>query len=180
MGIPGEEECLALLHKYKTPQHIIFHSQKVWEVGRLLGEALLRRNHNLDMDLLRASCLLHDIGKYPCILSGERFHDILGEKMLISEGYESVARIVVQHVVLRTGAEAPVAEEHVLFYSDKRVVHDELVSLEDRFAYLKETYGKTPAAIDRLAIMKEDTLKLEKKIFLLLDFEPADVFYLLP
>ena len=180
MEIPGEEECYALLEKYETPHHIILHSKKVWEVGRLLGEGLLRKSHSVDMDLIRASCLLHDIGKYPCIRDGEKYHDIRGEQILISEGYEVVARIVVQHVVLRTGPEAPVAEEHVLFYSDKRVVHDELVTLEDRFKYLQETYGKTPYAVERLQVMKQDTMKLEQKIFLLLDFGPKDVFSLLP
>lgn len=180
MSVPGEEECLALLEKYETPNHIVLHSKKVWEVGRLLGEGLLRRSHPVDMDLIRASCLLHDIGKYPCILEGEKFHDIRGEQILISEGHESVARIVVQHVVLRTQVDAPISEEHVLFYSDKRVVHDELVSLEDRFVYLQETYGKSSAAIERLLVMKQDTMRLERKIFLLLDFEPADVLGLLP
>ena len=77
MEIPGEEECYALLEKYETPHHIILHSKKVWEVGRLLGEGLLRKSHSVDMDLIRASCLLHDIGKYPCIRDGEKYHDIV-------------------------------------------------------------------------------------------------------
>jgi hypothetical protein len=60
------------------------------------------------------------------------------------------------------------------------VVHDELVTLEDRFKYLQETYGKAPYAVERLQVMKQDTMKLEQKIFLLLDFGPKDVFSLLP
>lgn len=179
MVVPGEEECLDLLEKYEAPHHIVLHSKKVWEVGKLLGEALIRRSHPVDLDLLRASCLLHDIGKYPCIRDGEKFHDIRGEQILISEGYDSVARIVVQHVILRTAADASIAEEHVVFYADKRVNHDELVSLDDRFLYLQQTYGKTPKAVERLLVMKEDTVRLEKRIFLLLDFEPKDVFSLL-
>jgi uncharacterized protein len=179
MQIPGEEECLALLEKYKTPHHIILHCKKVWEVGKLLGEGLLKRSHHVDLDLIRASCLLHDIGKYPCIVDGTRYHDIRGEQILSHEGYGAVARVVGQHVVLRTELDAPIAEEHVLFYSDKRVVHDGLVSLDKRFEYLQETYGKTPGAIERLLLMKADTMRLEKRIFLLLDFEPQDVCHLL-
>lgn len=179
MEIPGEEECLALLEKYKTPHHIILHSKKVWEVGKLLGEGLRKRSHHVDLGLIRASCLLHDIGKFPCILDGTKYHDVRGEQILSDEGHEVVARVVGQHVVLKTEPDAPIAEEHVLFYSDKRVVHDELVSLDERFEYLQETYGKTPGAIERLLIMKADTMKLEKRIFLLLDFEPQDVCHLL-
>jgi len=78
-------------------------------------------------------------------------------------------------VVLRGEKDRPLAEEHVLFYADKRVVHDEIVTLDDRFVYLEKTYGKTPEAIKRLNLMKEETLFLERRIFDVLDFMPMDV-----
>ncbi|HMK37063.1 MAG TPA: HD domain-containing protein [Desulfomonilaceae bacterium] len=177
--IPDERQCYALLEKYATPEHIIAHSRKVWDVARLLGRSLIQREHPLDLDLLAASCLLHDIGKYPCILDGSGRHDVRGEEILEQEGYSEVARIVVQHVVLRGPKDSPIREEHVLFYADKRVVHDELVSLDDRFVYLEQTYGRNVQSIERLAAMKQETVGLEKKIFLLLEFGPEDVFGLL-
>jgi HD superfamily phosphodiesterase len=177
--VPDEKQCYALLEKYATPEHIIAHSRKVWDVGRLLGESLVKRNHAVDLDLLRASCLLHDIGKYPCILDGTGYHDIRGEQILEQEGFGEVARIVVQHVILRGPKGSPIREEHVLFYSDKRVAHDKLVSLEDRFVYLEQTYGTNPKAIQGLMFMKSETLRLENEIFLLLDFGPEDVSRLL-
>jgi len=173
--IPGEESCIALLERYKTPEHIILHSKKVWEVGRLLGLELIKKNLSVDMDLVRASCLLHDVGKYPCILDGTKYHDVRGEQILEQEGFPIVARIVVQHVILRSSLDDPIAEEHVLFYADKRVAHDVVVSLEERFEYLESTYGKTPQAIEGLRKMKEDTRKIEEKIFLQLDFEPDEL-----
>jgi hypothetical protein len=173
--IPSERDCIALLHKYNTPDHIVLHSRRVWDVGRLLGEGLLRSNHPVDMELLRASCLLHDIGKYPCILEGGGAHDVRGEQILVYEGLPSVARIVVQHVVLRAGKDDPVREEHVVYYSDKRVVHDRVVSLEDRFTYLEETYGNHPGASKWLVKLKEETVRLETAIFSLLDFGPHEL-----
>ena len=110
MRTPNEQECLALLDKYQTPDHIILHSRKVWEVGKVLGEGLLRQNHPADLLLIRASCLLHDIGKYPCILDGTKHHDIRGEQILEAEGLPSIARIVGQHVILRSEIEAPLKE----------------------------------------------------------------------
>jgi len=59
------------------------------------------------------------------------------------------------------------------------VVHDEVVSLEDRFVYLFKTYARTPEAVDLLTLMKDDTVKLEREIFLLLDFGPDDLVDLL-
>lgn len=173
--IPNHEDCIRLLEKYSTPNHIILHSEMVWEVGKVVAEGLSRKKYPIDIDLIRASCLLHDIGKYLCIIEGRGYHDIRGQQILESEGLPDIARIVVQHVVLRGENDRPLAEEHVLFYADKRVVHDEIVTLDERFVYLEKTYGKTPEAVGRLNIMREETLFLERRIFDLLDFMPMDV-----
>ncbi|MCX5872403.1 MAG: HD domain-containing protein [Deltaproteobacteria bacterium] len=175
VAIPGETGCLALLRKHRTPDHIIRHCQMVWEVGRFLGESLVRENLHVDMLLLRASCLLHDIGKYPCILSGAKNHDVLGEQILEQEGLLNVGRIVSQHVILRSQKNRPIGEEHIVFYADKRVIHDEIVSLENRFTYLTNTYGKTAQARDRLLIMKQETIDVETAIFENLTFGPEEI-----
>ncbi len=151
------------------------HSRKVWEVAQVLAEGLRVKDIPLDMALVRASCLLHDIGKYPCILDGSGYHDIRGEQILQQEGFPAVARIVVQHVILRADPEDGLREEHVLFYADKRVVHDQLVSLDRRFEYLEETYGKTSGAVKGLLAMKDQTVRLEQTIFVHLDFAPAEM-----
>lgn len=175
ISIPGEEWCLGLLRRYETPDHIISHSRKVWDVGRFLGEALVRNHLPLDLDLLRASCLLHDVGKYPCILDGTRCHDVRGEQILEEEGYPAVARVVVQHVILRTDVNDGIKEEHVVYYADKRVVHDYIVSVEERFHYLEKTYGRTKEVLEGLQWMKEATLRLEENLFRHLDFAPEDL-----
>lgn len=177
--IPNEQECILLLEKYNTPHHIVLHSRKVWEVGRLLGEKV--KNHSeIDIDLLRASCLLHDIGKYPSILGGKKYHDVIGEEILIEEGLASVGNIIVQHVILRSDVALRVCEEHLLFYADKRVVHDSVVSLDERFLYLIDTYGKTSEAIRRLMEMKEETKRVEDAIFGFVDFSPDEIISLIP
>jgi uncharacterized protein len=177
--IPGEESCIALLKRYETPEHIIMHSKKVWEVGRVLGLALIKKNMSVDMDLVRASCLLHDVGKYQCILDGTKYHDVRGEQILEQEGFPDVARIVVQHVILRSSLDDPFAEEHVVYYADKRVMHDVVVSLDERFDYLQKTYGKSPEAVKGLHKMREHTFELERRLFLHFDFGPDDLVSLM-
>ncbi|MFH0822476.1 MAG: HD domain-containing protein [Pseudomonadota bacterium] len=175
MHVPDETDCLALLRKYKTPEHIVQHSQRVWEVARVITHGLSMRSIMLDMDLVRASSLLHDIAKYPCIVAGRGYHDVVGEEMLNGEGLPSVALIVVQHVILRNDDGQAVREEHVVHYSDKRVVHDKVVDLEERFDYLLKAYGKTARAQERLMEMKDETKRLEERIFRFLDFTPNDL-----
>ncbi|MGC8658108.1 MAG: HD domain-containing protein [Desulfomonilaceae bacterium] len=173
--VPEEAECLVLLKKYETPEHIIRHCQKVWEVGQFLGINLINDGCKLDIPLLRASCLLHDIGKYLSIVSGSKRHDILGKEILVKEGFPEVGNIVAQHVVLNGSEKRPVAEEHVVFYADKRVLHDRIVSLESRFIYLNETYGKTQEAMDHLSFMKQETVEIEEAIFEMLNFGPDEI-----
>ncbi len=174
-AIPDHLGCIDLLEKYETPTHIVLHSEMVWQVGRVIAEGLMRQRYVVDLDLLRASCLLHDIGKYLCIKDGGGYHDVRGQLILDQEGFPDIGRIVVQHVVLRGEKNRPLAEEHVLFYADKRVVHDEIVTLDDRFLYLEETYGSSSEAVRRLNIMKQETVSLEERIFDLLDFFPSDI-----
>ncbi len=178
-NLPDETGCLALLKKYHTPQHIVDHCVKVWKVAKVLAEGLRQRSHSIDMDLLRTACLLHDIAKFMCIEGGLAYHDRKGEEILKDEGLASVGIIVGQHVVLRDSGRDGIREEHVLFYADKRVVHDEVVDLDQRFHYLLETYGGFPQAEEKLAIMEKTTRRLEERIFCLLDFDPADVICLI-
>ena len=179
VSIPGEEFCIALLKRYETPEHIIMHSKKVWEVGRVLGLALIKKNMSVDLDLVRASCLLHDVGKYQCILDGTKCHDVRGEQILEQEGFPDVARIVVQHVILRSSLDDPFAEEHVVYYADKRVMHDVVVSLDERFDYLQKTHGKSPEAVKGLHKMRQHTFELERRLFLHFDFGPDDLVSLM-
>lgn len=170
-----DEACLALLRKYKTPDHIVRHSTMVWKVGRVIADGLLRKDYVIDKRLVSSSCLLHDIGKYPSILEGTKYHDVRGKEILEEEGFPDEAHIVGRHVLLKDREGEPLSEKHVVYYSDKRVVHDRLVSLPERFEYLFDTYAKTQQARDWLQKMKDETLNLEDRLFSLLDFEPHDV-----
>ncbi|MBI4765533.1 MAG: hypothetical protein HY787_13175, partial [Deltaproteobacteria bacterium] len=60
-------------------------------------------------------------------------------------------------------------------YADKRVRHDEVVDLKDRFEYLVETYGRSSEAVERIGALYQDTLKVEKMIFLHLSFPPQSL-----
>jgi hypothetical protein len=59
------------------------------------------------------------------------------------------------------------------------VVHDEVVTLEERFVYLRKTYGRSPIAVEKLQFMQIETERIENKIFVHLDFTPDQVIGLL-
>jgi putative nucleotidyltransferase with HDIG domain len=175
LKIPDRSGCLALLEKYQTPHHIILHSWKVWDVAKVMADALAAKDHPMDMALLEAACLLHDIAKYVCIRDGKGHHDERGGEILEQEGLPSVARIVAQHVILKDGEGDAIKEEHLVYYADKRVVHDRVVSLDERFQYLADTYATNEKAAQWLMMMKDSTSRLERRLFSLLDFQPEDL-----
>jgi hypothetical protein len=69
--------------------------------------------------------------------------------------------------------DAPVSESEIVNYADKRVLHDQVVSLEKRLAYIQVRYGANPEFKDRIQRMWSKTLVLEQKLFKQLPFEPS-------
>jgi hypothetical protein len=80
---------------------------------------------------------------------------------------------VAQHIWLRKEGETPsVSEEEIVNYADKRVMHDRIVSLEERFVDLKERYGENVKAMDYLKRLQREIYGIENKIFFILQVGP--------
>ncbi len=157
------------------PPHIRKHCTTVAAVALYLTGSLNGGPAPLNRDLVEAGALLHDIAKGKCIGTDED-HARLGGTMVRQWGYEAVAPIVEAHVFFDESLlHGPITESVLVNYADKRVRHDEIVTLEDRFADLMERYGKTPAHIGKMKKMLEVSRRLEEKIFDGLSIGPADL-----
>jgi uncharacterized protein len=174
--IPSRAECLALMEDQGMLPNIRAHSLQVSQVARVLAVHLPLFSPPLDLALLEAGALLHDIAKTECLKTREKHTDI-GAAFLKALGYPEVAEIVAQHVNLNHGHSRPdrVTEVELVHYADKRVLHEDIVDLPTRFRYLKERYGRTPEDQRRIAALLESSLKQEEKIFRFLPFSPADI-----
>ncbi|MCG6536967.1 MAG: HDIG domain-containing protein [Syntrophales bacterium LBB04] len=149
------------------------HSLQVCRVALCLGENLIPHFPKLDMALIEAGALLHDIAKTEC-LKTKGNHVEIGAEMIRTLGFNSVARIVAQHVHFEKvfPQNGSIDEVVLVHYADKRVLHEEVVSLKERFTYLTKTYGHSEDVVMRIEALYQDTLKLEKMIFLHLSFPP--------
>src|SRR3989344_7850587 len=140
MKIPTREECIRLLKLNNVPDNIIAHTKKVCEFSLKVCGELEERGIKVNKDLVAAAALLHDIKKLD---SGE--HEIEGAKYIESLGYPEVAVLIKKHGLRHSheeGFKPETWEEKIIFYSDKRVKNDKVVTVDDRFEYIKQRYKR--------------------------------------
>ena len=179
LTIPSRHDCLALMAAHAMLPNIREHSLRVTQVAVYLGEALAAAGFSLHLPLIEAGALLHDLGKTPCLGTGQN-HAEWGGAVLAELGYHQVARIVREHVYLAMDPASgkPPRETEVVNYADKRVLHTRVVTLSQRFSDLLERYGRTPEARTRLAALEIKVQALEDKLFASLDLMPEDLLQL--
>ena len=174
--IPGVKECFDLMDQYQMLPNIKHHSIVVARVAEIITNGLIAAGHKLSMDRIIAGALLHDIGKTAC-LDNDDDHAAKGVEICLAHNLNPIADIVGEHVILTNYSPGnDFAEKEIVYYADKRVNHDQVVSLAERLAYILERYGLNNI-VRCQAIKSNYTLcqDLEKKMFSFLSFEPVDI-----
>lgn len=175
MRVPAQNECIDLLGAMDMPAHIQEHSRMVCRVALVLAEGLITAGIPINRELVLASALLHDITKPRSFQTGEN-HAQTGAEYLSDLGFPEVGEIVRQHVVLDHyfSGSAP-SEAEIVNYADKRVLHDQVVPLDDRMTYILHRYAKT---VERQALLQQlwdRTRLLEERLFVHLSFSPESL-----
>ena len=172
--IPSEEHCRRIISELGMLENIVAHSLQVCRVSLLLTDHL--GLPGINRELVRAAALLHDITKTRSFQTNEN-HAETGARLLADLGYPEVARIVGQHVRLDRYPlnSSPPTDAEIVNYSDKRILHDKIVPLNERMGYILERYGGSPERKRNILLLWEKTEKLEKRLFAALPFSPGDV-----
>ena len=174
--IPSVSECFLLMDRYRMLKNIREHSIIVARTAEVITRALQEAGYVLALDLVIASALLHDIGKTAC-LNTRLDHARKGSDICLAHGYDTIAEIVVEHVILaEKSLENVFSEKIIVYYADKRVNHDQVVKLEDRLEYILANYGNgDPAMHAAIARNFQRCIFIEEKIFSVLKITPADI-----
>jgi putative nucleotidyltransferase with HDIG domain len=178
--IPSISDCLALMDRYNMLPNIKDHSIVVARVAELITDGLINAGLQLSMDKVIGGSLLHDIGKTACLDNNDD-HAAKGVEICQAHDFDTVTDIIAEHVILKNYSTAHTfTEKEIVYYADKRVNHDQVVSLEKRLAYILERYGLNNV-VRCEAIRKNYALcrDLETRMFSLLDFEPDEITDLL-
>jgi len=175
MNIPSKNDCFRLMCENQMLENIVAHSLQVCRVGMCLMDHLKLQGVDLDGRLVQAAALLHDITKTRSFETEEN-HALTGGQLLTDLGYVEVGNLVRQHVRLdQYSLQTGPGEVGIINYADKRVLHDRIVSLDERMNYILDRYGKNPELQQKIQMLVEKTKALEKNIFSHLPFEPNDL-----
>lgn len=186
-------EITRLYQKYETPPRVIRHMRKVAELAMQLMDGIQMRGTEirsidatgedtvsapsdscvLAVEMEKAAvmpglnrvrvmkaCLLHDLCR------AEKEHARVSAEAIRKEGYPAIAALVAGHheaAYSEREAQGPLTEAEILFYADKRVQEDVLVSVEERFRESRKKC-RSPEACAKHDAMLAKTLKIEKKI----------------
>lgn len=175
--VPDQETCYGLMARYEMFPNIMIHSLVVAETARRLAAGLVRGGVELDLPMTEAGALLHDIAKTECLIEdcphGER-----GFEIALALGYPGVAQVIRDHI---DPAEAEktrglFSPSVAVNYSDKRVLHDRVVSQAERAEDLLVRYGTTEPRRARLREIIAYGTDLEKRLFEpMVDLRPGDL-----
>lgn len=184
MRVPTIRQCYEAIDRYGMLDNIRDHSIMVARVAGTLVDGLRQSGRATaplpDPAEVTAGALLHDIAKTLCLQTACN-HAEAGQRICNELGYPEIGEIVAEHVILKSfGADrysrGLFGAKELVFYADKRVLHDQVVPLAARLDYILARYGDgDPRREHYIRQNFERTLDLEGFLFRFLDFTPDTV-----
>ena len=131
-GVPGKADCLKLLEYFRVPEETISHMEKVAAIALALGRRAQAAGAEIDLRLLYAAAMLHDIAK------GQENHAEAGARLLSQLEMREAADLVRTHMDLPEEYLQKVNEHMLLYLADKMCRGTVEVTPEERFEAKKE------------------------------------------
>ncbi len=159
--IPTSEQCIQVLSDYHVPVRVQQHCRLVARVAVFLAQLLNSKGYGLDVPVIEAAALLHDIART------ERDHAVVGADILLYKGFVEIADIVRQHMKPDPEEQGRISEVTVIYLADKYVGDDGIVALEQRFMEKMNVFYEDPEALKsieenyRTALVLHDIMEKE-------------------
>ncbi|HET6461772.1 MAG TPA: NTP transferase domain-containing protein [Syntrophales bacterium] len=157
--VPSIMECREILtKKFPVARSLLEHCQKVAQVAFRLGEELNRSGHQLNLGLIVAGSLLHDMAK------DQPHHAKTGERFLEELGFPAVAKVVGTHQDIFLRKEDQLTEEDIVYLADKMVRGNQLVPLQEGYQIAKERFATDPQASVAVEKRWADAFLIKEKV----------------
>lgn len=191
-----KKEVFQLLQKFATPRHVVLHSQGVAKVSMDLARKIQKRGKIVNLDHVYSAAMLHDLVRvcdmrnfdpnnfpYPATSSEKERMKAVREKwhgknhadaaceILTELGESEIGEIIRRHnfLCILDPKDAPrTLEEKIVYYADKRVSHEKIVSLSERLSEGKKRYVEAHGENLVSGEAEKRIFELEKELFDLL------------
>ncbi len=171
MDIPTREEALVFLMMHQGGNTgVIRHSNVVASVAVEIGTVLNRAGSRLDLGLIEAAGLLHDIAK------GQENHAERGADLAAEKGFFKVAEIVRLHMNIVPDPAGRIGEKEIVYLADKMVHGSEIVSLEKRLNQKIVHFAGNLKAIESVSLRMENAIKIQRDIENIIGKSTGDLF----
>jgi HD superfamily phosphohydrolase YqeK len=159
--IPTRAECEAILAGQSVEPAIIRHVRVVADVAQRIALALVRSGLSLNLELVLAGALLHDLAK------GKPNHAGAGADILRSMDFLRVATVVGWHTDLDFSANR-LDESAIVYLADKLVRGEKLLTIKQYFQPALTRFRDNPLALravqSRMATAKAVALAVEARL----------------
>jgi len=198
MEIPARNELLGMFKRYGVPGNIVLHCKTVEKVSVYIAKALQKKGVKLDIKLVEALSLVHDMFKAATLgeLKEDKFYKSskptkkelqmqMWFKMkypglhegkiayeMFKDNYSDFARSITRESTWEKEIyEEKLIEEKIVSYVDTRVFLDKILMMKERTDDLEKRYSHLRKNKEWNE-EKKYRQQLEKEIFSKLDFSP--------
>lgn len=188
LKIPARKEIEQWRDEAGLPENVAAHCDAVADLSESLGKQLIQRGVLLRPLALRRAAETHDLFRFVDFHEGagpkgyeelpERKekhdhwrrtyplmrHESACAQFLRDRGYEGLASMVEPHGLHLPELKRTTIEQKILFYADKRVIGDKVVTVDERFEDFAIRYGKGSMTPDQQVWLKE-VQAMERELF---------------
>ncbi|PIQ77745.1 hypothetical protein COV82_03075 [Candidatus Peregrinibacteria bacterium CG11_big_fil_rev_8_21_14_0_20_46_8] len=184
-----QKEVEQLIEEFKVPKHVRRHCGAVAAVAGELAKKIQASGEKVDIDLVLHSAALHDLVRVVDFKSFEpevwddlvtdeeiefwknlrkkyagRHHADVAAEILRARGFPEEAQIVEQHKFIQIKKGFDSLEAKIVYYADKRVRHDEIVSIAERLEDGRKRNAPETIGTAHAAELEKKVLELEQEL----------------
>ncbi len=205
-NLPTRKECFEIIKRHHVPLHIVKHGLAAAKLAVFLAQRLKEKNIEVNVDLVDRACLLHDIARFCDFRESDynglkqtiveqdkakwqqlkvKYQGLCHEDIayeLLRKKYPELALTIKKHryMAILDEKEKPTTwEEKLVYYADKRVMHDKIVPLKERLeeAHKRNVHLHGTQTQSDIKTGEVDPLifELEEEIFNKIELNPLEV-----
>jgi len=184
----NKKEIQKIYNEYKVPKSIVAHMRKVAKVCTILANKFLKKGVAIKKEVLLNAALLHDVLRISDIRNfdikqfgskipkdtikiwanlrrkyGKIKHEKAAYLLLKSTGRPKIANLVLKHDFYLID-KLKTLEEKILYYADKRVDFDKIVTLKTRFKTGRKRNHGPEDDMSKVEAIEKKIYKLEKEL----------------